>query len=614
MVDVTNIFKFKEDKNLAYRNVSRSISDLITEMNNNGLEVSAIDTSGEVVRCAVKGTKNGRPDKFGEKSGYYFFYDNGNGNFFCSYGNWRTNETYKFSSIATESLTPIEQAKLKEELDKRYKEREKRRKELHDEVAKDCETRFKKATECKDHKYLEKKKVKNFGFKQIGDKLSIPAYDSKNLDYKIRSIQYIDHSGNKRFVSGSSVKGNFYNLNFTLDELPSLKKIAVCEGLASACSVAEATNLPTIVCFSASFGLDCLINLRKLTSASFYLCFDNDNHLVGQKCAEKIKSSIQNTELKIPNQSGYDFNDVAQEFGLEEVRSQIIIEGFDLKRISVRNLNGQPPEREWLVENLLESSKTGIIASIGGIGKSFISLSLAMSVAKGQGSFLGKPVNKHGNVVMLCAEDDTNEVWRRINAIDPHNEREKALYDVFVLPIPELDKPLTLIKNDAINGLHITNEGYDLIDSLEAIKDLELVVIDPIQSFCSAPTNDNEVGQLWSSYCQMIATKFETSVISIHHMSKQGLVAVNDPMQVRQSVRGASSFLDSSRWVLALFLCEEEEARQICLDQGLEYDRLRVVRSCIVKANSEADMTVKTLIRKGAFLELLSDETKINWI
>ena len=52
---------------------------------------------------------------------------------------------------------------------------------------------------------------------------------------------------------------------------------------------------------------------------------------------------------------------------------------------------------------------------------------------------------------MLCAEDDTNEVWRRINAIDPYNEREKALYDVFVLPIPELDKPLTLIKNDAIN-------------------------------------------------------------------------------------------------------------------------------------------------------------------
>ena len=54
-------------------------------MNNNGLEVSAIDTSGEVVRCAVKGTKNGRPDKFGESQDIIFF-NNGNGNFFCSYG------------------------------------------------------------------------------------------------------------------------------------------------------------------------------------------------------------------------------------------------------------------------------------------------------------------------------------------------------------------------------------------------------------------------------------------------------------------------------------------------------------------------------------------------
>ena len=247
-----------------------------------------------------------------------------------------------------EKLTPVEQANLKQELDKRYKEREKRRQELHDEVAKDCEARFKKAIDCKSHKYLEKKKIKNYGFKQIGDKLSIPTYSSKNLDYKIRSIQYIDAKSNKRFVSGSQVKGNFYNLNFTLDELPNLKKIVVCEGVASACSVAEATNLPTIVVFSASFGLDCLINLRKHTNAQFLIAFDNDTHLVGQTQADKIKSSIQNTELKIPNQTGLDFNDVHQEFGLEEVKSQILVEGFDLKKISLRYLDNSPPkENGW---------------------------------------------------------------------------------------------------------------------------------------------------------------------------------------------------------------------------------------------------------------------------
>ena len=80
----------------------------------------------------------------------------------------------------------------------------------------------------------------------------------------------------------------------------------------------------------------------------------------------------------------------------------------------------------------------------------------------------------------MCIRD-SNETWRRVNAIDKNNERFTALYDVFVLPIPELDKPLTLIKQDALNGLHITSDAYDLIDSLEAIKDLEMIVIDAIQ-------------------------------------------------------------------------------------------------------------------------------------
>ena len=61
-----------------------------------------------------------------------------------------------------EKLTPVEQANLKQELDKRYKER-KRRQELHDEVAKDCEARFKKAISCKVINTLKRKKLKIMG-------------------------------------------------------------------------------------------------------------------------------------------------------------------------------------------------------------------------------------------------------------------------------------------------------------------------------------------------------------------------------------------------------------------------------------------------------------------
>ena len=44
------------DPNLAYVSNSKDISDLIREMNDNGLLVSVIDMSGDVIRVPVKGT------------------------------------------------------------------------------------------------------------------------------------------------------------------------------------------------------------------------------------------------------------------------------------------------------------------------------------------------------------------------------------------------------------------------------------------------------------------------------------------------------------------------------------------------------------------------------
>ena len=62
--------------------------------------------------------------------------------------------------------------------------------------------------------------------------------------------------------------------------------------------------------------------------------------------------------------------------------------------------------------------------------------------------------------------------------------------------------------------------------------------------------------------------------------------------------------MDGHRLCLGLWLGDESEAERICLENGVEYDRLRVVRGGVVKANSgEVDMSVKTLFRRDAVLE-----------
>jgi len=50
------------------------------------------------------------------------------------------------------------------------------------------------------------------------------------------------------------------------------------------------------------------------------------------------------------------------------------------------------------------------------------------------------------------------------------------------------------------------------------------------------------------------------------------------------------------------------------LQNGVEFDRTRVVRASMVKSNSEIDYSVKTLFRKDAVLEVLEErEGAIDW-
>jgi RecA-family ATPase len=296
---------------------------------------------------------------------------------------------------------------------------------------------------------------------------------------------------------------------------------------------------------------------------------------------------------------------MAQEHGLDRVKYEILNQGLGITQHPIRSLVKEPPPKEWLVDNLLEKSKPALLASIGGVGKSMMALDLAIKISQGQGNWFDHPITKGGNVVIISAEDDLVEMHRRINALDPHNKRFDAPYDVYTYTIPDQPKPLTLI-NDTSAGMGLTEQAQELLAELETIPNLELVVIDPIQAVCGSAkiSSDNEAGQMYGQLAASISSKFKTTCLSIHHMSKGALQADDDVMQIRSKIRGASSLVDSTRLCIALWLGEEEEAERICLDNDVEYDRLRVVKGAVVKSNSsEVDTKTKTLFRREAVLE-----------
>ena len=127
MVDLTKYYGNEGivvDKNFAFSGTSKSITDLISEMKANGLLVDFIDTTGVLVRVPVMATVNTRPDKSGERSGYYV-YNQLDNNFVCVYGNWRTSQEWKFANNPNEMSV-----QEKRDLQAKLEEAQKRRRKL----------------------------------------------------------------------------------------------------------------------------------------------------------------------------------------------------------------------------------------------------------------------------------------------------------------------------------------------------------------------------------------------------------------------------------------------------------------------------------------------------
>lgn len=604
-MDISNYYpEGISPKNSDYIKQGKSLNELINEMQNAGLIVNNIDITGQLNRVPLRATAAHKEDRSNQKSGWYVCNEM-NGAYFAVFGNWKTGYEQKWSSVDDTKITPAESLQLKKQMLEAQQRRDEAQKQRNEEVAKEVNLLFDSFKNAENHEYLSSKKIKNYGLKvdQVGN-LIVPVYDTTG---RLMALQSIDKKGGKKFSSGGKIKGNVFLIGTDFNSLNKLSELCVCEGMATAATIWEATNIPVACVFSANFGSEAVNNLRQKTDAKLYICFDRDSNGVGERKAQDICSAIFNCYMRIPSVTG-DYNDLYIDQGLEKVRLEILTVGLGLSQYSIKNLVKDPPPRDWLVHKMLERNKPAILSSVGGVGKSMLACDLALKTMTGRGDWFGHPIKRQGNVVMISAEDDKLELARRLKALDPEGRRYESKYDTFAYTIPDADKPLTLIKEDS-SGLNLTAEAQELVAELETIKDLELVIIDPIQAVSSAPTNSNEAAQLYCQLAASISSRMECVCLSIHHMSKNALTNGDDPLAARAAVRGASSFIDGHRLAIACWLGDEKEAERICADNGVEFERLRVVRAGVIKSNSsEVDTSIKTLFRRDAVLEPYVDD------
>lgn len=266
---------------------------------------------------------------------------------------------------------------------------------------------------------------------------------------------------------------------------------------------------------------------------------------------------------------------------------------------------GEPRQRQWLVENIFPLAQPSLIAAGGGVGKSFLLLSLAREVAAHDGLWLNAPslfggvVTTQGNAIYITAEDDAIEVHNRLNALGPIPRR------LYVVPLPDAGGATPLFAPDpATKAAASTPAWTDLEHQLSMMNNVKLVVLDPLQPLCALDLNMPENAQFVCSRLAALAARTGAAVIVSHHFAKR---EVSTPEQAREAIRGTGGLVDGVRSVYALWQPRDEEARGVLKALHLPYQRGAVVFGGVVKANGRANLKIVKYVRDGR--GLLCDRT-----
>ncbi len=216
-------------------------------------------------------------------------------------------------------------------------------------------------SEVAEHPYLIKKSVKAYGIRLAADgRLVIPLGDGE----KITTLQYIDASGAKQFLTGGRKRGSYH----LMGEPNGL--VCIAEGYATGATIHELTGYPVVVAFDAGNLESVAQSIRtQYPDAQIIVCADDDwkTHAnPGKSAAFKAAQLVGGTilcplfdESRLDGDT--DFNDMARLFGSQAVKDIFTLQPLKTSWPDPEALpNDLPPVMPFRLDLLLGSLRSWI--------------------------------------------------------------------------------------------------------------------------------------------------------------------------------------------------------------------------------------------------------------
>lgn len=191
----------------------------------------------------------------------------------------------------------------------------------------------------------------------------------------------------------------------------------------------------------------------------------------------------------------------------------------ELHTINAASLAGKPvPPQAWLVENMIPANNVTLFSGDGGTGKSLLTLQLAAAVATG-GSWIGyRPLQ--GPAVYLSAEDEIDEVHRRLARIEPKLERLSALT---IIPLAGEDS--VLASPQGRDRLIQPTALFKAVQHVVAAHKPALLVLDTAADLYAGNENARNEVRAFISLLRGVCLKQHVTVVLLFHPSQTGLAS-----------------------------------------------------------------------------------------
>lgn len=191
-----------------------------------------------------------------------------------------------------------------------------------------------------------------------------------------------------------------------------------------------------------------------------------------------------------------------------------------LPTLPVHAIDPEPPDTQWLVRELWGASAVGVIGGAPKVGKSWLGLDLAVSVASATPCLGRFTVDAPGPAVVYLAEDSLAQLRDRVAQLCTHRGLSLSSLDLHVVTAPTL-------------RLDLERDQLALDHTLQALEP-RLLVLDPLVRLHRLDENSaSDVSRLLG-FLRELNRRHNLAIALVHHMAKRAR------RDLGQALRGSS--------------------------------------------------------------------------